>query len=124
MAGIHDVEIWVAHLERARTEWGWLLGALGFTRESTWADGESWAAGGAYLTLTTSPNMSGTTHNRRAPGVNILRSRPVVPTTWTRSWRPLLSMGGDTSITTHIRTRVGQRTTRAGWRILLASKQR
>jgi len=72
MAGIHHVEIWVTELATARVEWGWLLHELGFVRESEWAEGESWAAGGAYLTLTTSPNLSGMTHDRRAPGVNHL----------------------------------------------------
>lgn len=64
------MELWVANLEQARAEWGWLLGELGFVRGATWSEGESWSAGGAYLTLTTSPNLSGTPHDRRAPGVN------------------------------------------------------
>lgn len=72
MAGLHHVEIWVADLERALAEWGWLLHQLGFTRESEWAEGQSWAAGGAYLTVTTSPNLSGSIHDRRRPGVNHL----------------------------------------------------
>lgn len=70
MAGFHHVELWVAELAEARTEWGWLLDRLGFERVSTWPEGESWAAGGAYLTLATSPNLSGGRHDRRAPGVN------------------------------------------------------
>lgn len=56
-------------------EWGWLLREFGFERESQWSEGESWApegGGGAYLTLTTSPNLSRDTHDRRAPGVNHL----------------------------------------------------
>lgn len=48
----------------------WLLHELGFERADTWVEGESWMAGGVYLTLTTSPNLSGTTHDRRAPSVN------------------------------------------------------
>ncbi len=58
MPGFHHVELWVADLERARVEWGWLLSQLGFERDSSWPEGESWSAGGAYLTLTTSPNLS------------------------------------------------------------------
>ena len=72
MAGFHHVEVWVADLGAAREEWGWLLRELGFARSGEWPEGESWTAGGAYLTLTTSPNISGTTHDRRSPGVNHL----------------------------------------------------
>ncbi len=72
MAGFHHVEVWVAEFEEARTAWGWLLQRLGFTLESEWCEGESWAAGGAYLTLTTSPNLTESAHDRRRPGVNHL----------------------------------------------------
>lgn len=72
MPGFHHVELWVADVEQSRTEWSWLLGRLGFELESAWPDGQSWAAGGAYLTLTTSPNLSGEVHDRRSPGVNHL----------------------------------------------------
>lgn len=72
MPGIHHVEIWIAHLPEARAEWGWLLNELGFTHESEWPDGETWAAGGSYITLTTFPNLTGPKHDRRAPGVNHL----------------------------------------------------
>lgn len=79
MAGFHHVEIWIADAATARAEWGWLLQALNFTRESTWAEGESWSAGGAYLTLTTSPNLTGVTHDRRAPGMNHLAFKAGTP---------------------------------------------
>ncbi|TDL44032.1 VOC family protein [Microbacterium oleivorans] len=72
MTGFHHIELWVADLPVAQTEWGWLLAELGFARDSVWTEGESWSAGGAYLTLTTSPNLSTTVHDRRAPGVNHL----------------------------------------------------
>lgn len=71
MSGFHHVEVWVAD----RTEdaaWCWLLSSLGFELEQEWPDGMSWAAGGAYLTLTTSPNLSAAEHDRRRPGVNHL----------------------------------------------------
>lgn len=68
--GIHHVEVWLSSIAEARDEWGWLLGGLGFTLESEWAEGQSWAAGGAYLTLTTSPNLSTPMQDRRRPGVN------------------------------------------------------
>ena len=72
MPGFHHVELWVADLAEARLEWGWLLAQLGFVRDSSWSEGESWNAGGTYLTLTTSPNLSRAAHDRRAPGVNHL----------------------------------------------------
>lgn len=71
-AGLHHVEVWVASFDDAEAEWGWLLHRLGFTLVGEWPDGRSWAAGGAYLTLTSSPNTVGTTHDRRRPGVNHL----------------------------------------------------
>ena len=74
-AGFHHVELWIADFGEALAEWGWLLRRLGFTLESEWPEGQSWAAGGAYLTLTTSPNLSGSTHDRRRPGVNHLAFR-------------------------------------------------
>ncbi len=97
VTGLHHVEIWVADLATARAEWGWLLGALGFSRRSEWPDGESWAGGGAYLTFTTSPNLTGATHDRRAPGVNHLAFRAGAPATVgalmvaapDHGWRPL-----------------------------------
>lgn len=72
MPGFHHVEVWVADIERASEEWGWLLRRLGFALESEWSGGRSWSAGGAYLTLTTSPNLSNVQHDRRRAGVNHL----------------------------------------------------
>ena len=72
MAGFHHVEIWVADLEQARLEWGWLLARMGFSLESEWLQGQSWGAGGAYLTITTSPNVVDAPHDRRRPGLNHL----------------------------------------------------
>ncbi|WP_374976328.1 VOC family protein [Microbacterium trichothecenolyticum] len=79
MSGFHHVEIWIADLQQARAEWGWLLQRLGFSLESEWPEGVSWAAGGAYLTVTTSPSLAGTTHDRRQPGVNHLAFKGGAP---------------------------------------------
>lgn len=38
-AGLHHVEVWVADLDGARREWGWLLERLG------WSHGDSWDEG-------------------------------------------------------------------------------
>jgi len=97
MAGFHHVEVWVADLAKARAQWGWLLQELDFTRDSEWSEGETWTAGGAYLTLTTSPNISGATHDRRSPGVNHLAFKAGTPARVDRimaraegyGWRPL-----------------------------------
>lgn len=96
MPGIHHVEIWVADAP-VLAEWGWLLRELNFERESRWADGESWAAGGAYVTLTTSPNLSGSTHDRRTPGMNHLAFKAstaaavdaIMATAVAHGWQPL-----------------------------------
>lgn len=72
MPGIHHVELWVTNLDDALAQWGWLLGELGFERTQRWAEGESWSAGGAYITLTLSPNLSSEQHDRRRPGLNHL----------------------------------------------------
>ena len=80
MAGFHHVELWISDLAEARVEWSWLLCELGFEREGEWSEGESWAAGGTYLTLTTSPNLSAVAHDRRAPVVNHLAFKAGAPT--------------------------------------------
>jgi catechol 2,3-dioxygenase-like lactoylglutathione lyase family enzyme len=95
--GIHHVEVWVADVEQALGEWGWLLGRLGFVLQGEWSQGQTWAAGGAYITVTTSPNLAHAEHDRRRPGVNhlafkggqsgqvdaIMREAPA------HGWRPL-----------------------------------
>lgn len=91
------MEIWIEDLSEVRAEWGWLLRALDFTRETTRSEGESWAAGGAYLTFTMSPNLSRTTHDRRAPGVNHLAFKAgtldnidaIMSAAKEHGWRPL-----------------------------------
>ncbi|MFG6501969.1 VOC family protein [Microbacterium sp. P05] len=72
MAGFHHVEVWVADLGEAAAPWGWLLTRVGFDLDAEWTGGQSWAAGGAYLTLTTSPNLTDAVHDRRRAGVNHL----------------------------------------------------
>lgn len=72
MTGLHHVEVWVSDFASAASEWGWLLDRLGFSLTTSWEQGQSWTADGAYLTLTTSPNTSAMTHERRRPRVNPL----------------------------------------------------
>ena len=72
MPGLHHVELWIADLDEVRAQWRWVLGRLGFTLDGEWPGGESWIAGDAYLTLTTSPNLSHAAHDRRRAGLNHL----------------------------------------------------
>ena len=74
VAGFHHVELWVAD-STGLDAWAWLLDRLGFTLAQEWTEGRSWRAGDAYLTLTTSPNLTGTEHDRRRPGLNHLAFR-------------------------------------------------
>lgn len=97
MPGFHHVEMWVADLDAAAAEWDWLLERLGFSLIAEWPDGRSWSAGGAYLTLTTSPNLVPAEHDRRRAGVNHLaflggpRSEvdAVMASAPEQGWRPL-----------------------------------
>jgi hypothetical protein len=70
--GLHHVEIWVAELG---TSWPWMLERLGFSLSAAWDGGQTWDAGGAYITLTASPNMTDAAHDRRRAGVNHLAFR-------------------------------------------------
>lgn len=68
--GLHHVEIWVA--DPHAPSWAWLFESLGWERAGEWSEGCLWDADGAYVTLTTSPNLSSDPHDRRRPGVNHL----------------------------------------------------
>lgn len=72
MPGFHHVELWVASIDEADGDWAWLLERIGFAPDAEWSTGRSWSAGGAYLTLTESPNLSTPEHDRRRPGLNHL----------------------------------------------------
>lgn len=97
MPGIHHVEVWIADLEQAQREWGWLLGRLGFVLQNEWSRGQTWEAGGAYITVTTSPNLTDSEHDRRRPGVNHLafhggqsgRVDAIMREAEEHGWRPL-----------------------------------
>jgi catechol 2,3-dioxygenase-like lactoylglutathione lyase family enzyme len=97
MPGFHHVELWVADLEQARVEWGWLLTRVGFTLDSEWSGGQTWSAHGAYLTLTISPNLSSPVHDRRSAGLNHLAFKAgsreetdaIMAEAPGRGWRPL-----------------------------------
>ncbi|WP_447912428.1 VOC family protein [Microbacterium phyllosphaerae] len=72
MKGLHHVEIWVPDIDEAVSSWGWLLTRLGLELTSEWSDGRTWDSGRAYVTLTTSPNLTAAAHDRRRAGLNHL----------------------------------------------------
>ena len=59
-------------LARARAEWGWLLGQLGYQPSRDWDGGCSWRLGGTYLVVEQSPALSASRHDRLRPGLNHL----------------------------------------------------
>lgn len=97
MAGFHHIDVWVADLAEAEREWGWLLRRVGFALEEEWLEGQTWSAGGAYLTVTTSPNLHRVDHDRRRPGVNhvafkagsVDRVDAIMADAAHHGWRPL-----------------------------------
>jgi catechol 2,3-dioxygenase-like lactoylglutathione lyase family enzyme len=62
--GLHHVELWVPDLARARAEWGWLLGQLGYEPFQDWDDGCSWRLGGTYFVVEQSPALTASCHDR------------------------------------------------------------
>jgi catechol 2,3-dioxygenase-like lactoylglutathione lyase family enzyme len=80
--GLHHVELWVPDLARARAEWGWLLGQLGYEPFQDFRDGCSWRLGGTYLVVEQSPALTAAQYDRLRPGLNHLAfhagSRPAV----------------------------------------------
>jgi catechol 2,3-dioxygenase-like lactoylglutathione lyase family enzyme len=69
---LHHIELWVPDLPRARREWGWLLGELGYTQFQDWEHGRSWRSGGTYLVIEQSPALTASDHDRLRPGMNHL----------------------------------------------------
>ncbi|MFW0775849.1 VOC family protein [Paenarthrobacter nitroguajacolicus] len=67
---IHHLEIWVPFLDRAREEWGWLLGELGYEPFQEWPTGCSWKLDGTYVVVEQTDATTATTHRRTDPGVN------------------------------------------------------
>jgi catechol 2,3-dioxygenase-like lactoylglutathione lyase family enzyme len=69
---LHHIELWVPDLARAITQWGWLLGQLGYTPFQDWPDGRSWRLGTTYLVIEQSPALTASDHDRLRPGMNHL----------------------------------------------------
>jgi catechol 2,3-dioxygenase-like lactoylglutathione lyase family enzyme len=64
---LHHVELWVPDLTRARQQWGWLLGELGYEQFQDWEHGRSWLLGGTYLVVEQSPALTAAGHDRLTP---------------------------------------------------------
>jgi hypothetical protein len=69
---LHHVELWVPDLGRARDQWGWLLGELGYGQSQDWEHGRSWQLGATYLVVEQSPALTASDHDRLRPGMNHL----------------------------------------------------
>jgi catechol 2,3-dioxygenase-like lactoylglutathione lyase family enzyme len=69
---LHHVELWVPDLARAREQWGWLLGELGYGQFQDWEHGRSWRLGATYLVIEQSPALTASGHDRLRPGMNHL----------------------------------------------------
>src|SRR5690625_7964240 len=72
VGSLHHLELWVPDLARARQEWGWLLGRLGYQPFQAWPDGCSWRLGSPYLVVEASPAMTAPGHDRLRPGFDPL----------------------------------------------------
>jgi catechol 2,3-dioxygenase-like lactoylglutathione lyase family enzyme len=69
---LHHVELWVPDLTRAVDSLGWLLERLGYALHQEWPAGRSWRLGPTYLVVEQSPALTGSRHDRCAPGLNHL----------------------------------------------------
>jgi catechol 2,3-dioxygenase-like lactoylglutathione lyase family enzyme len=69
---IHHIELWVPRLAEATVSIGWLLEDLGYELFQCWENGRSWKMGDTYIVVEQSPALSGTIHDRLAPGLNHL----------------------------------------------------
>jgi catechol 2,3-dioxygenase-like lactoylglutathione lyase family enzyme len=80
--GLHHVEVWVRDLEVGMRSFGWLFERLGWTPYQAWDNGRSWQApgDGPYVVVERSPDMTWTSYDRKAPGLNHLAL--AVPERW------------------------------------------
>jgi catechol 2,3-dioxygenase-like lactoylglutathione lyase family enzyme len=72
VSGLHHIELWVPDLVAARRSWGWLLSELGWVPDGSGDTTFSFRHGDVYLFVERSPALSGSIHDRLAPGVNHL----------------------------------------------------
>ena len=70
--GVHHIELWVPDIDRATTQWGWLLTELGYQPFQEWPGGRSWRLADTYIVIERSPDMLDEPHERTRPGLNHL----------------------------------------------------
>lgn len=69
---LRHIELWVPDINRAATESGWPLTALGYQQFQDWPGGRSWTLAGTYIVVEQSPDLVAGRHDRRRPGLNHL----------------------------------------------------
>lgn len=69
---VHHIELWVPDIDRATSEWGWLLAELAYQPYQDWPGGRSWSLGPTYLVVEQSPDLTAGDHERTRPGLNHL----------------------------------------------------
>lgn len=72
VGAVHHVEVWVSNLAVSEPGWAWLLGRLGYDLERSWPGGRAYRLDSMYLVVEQSPDVLGSEHQRRRPGVNHL----------------------------------------------------
>jgi alkylated DNA nucleotide flippase Atl1 len=69
---LHHIELWVADIDAAKREWGWLLERLGYRLGDDWGHGQAWEIGAVYIVIECGPDVADGRHERRRPGLNHL----------------------------------------------------
>jgi len=69
---VHHIELWVPDIDRATSEWGWLLAELSYQPYQDWPGGRSWRRGPTYIVIEQSPDLIADSHERTRPGLNHL----------------------------------------------------
>ena len=83
--GLHHVELQAIDLERALSEWGWLLPELGHALHQRWSGGASWILGSTYIVIASA--STSTSHDRRGAGLNHLAFHGGTRAAVDRVWR-------------------------------------
>jgi hypothetical protein len=69
---LHHLELWMDDAVSEEGPWPWLLRRLGYTVHQTWASGQSWINGDAYIVLESGPAHLRGRQERLRSGMNHL----------------------------------------------------